>query len=187
MFLPPHIIRLDTVDLSSGLFGLADLWRPLFLIKSGFFCSLLECFVFWTKSGNYPVLPLAREPSELTNWGVISLKDATRHTYYTRIYPIWNRVKEIRSVLMTQNWQVMYTCTNEDTTLTNSSTHLIDTVRPATALTSLALILILHYFELVSELLLQHYFLKFYLPSTALFWHASWWKEIYHISFLWLS
>ena len=48
------------------------------------------------------------------------------------------------------------------------------TVRPATALTSLALNLILHYFELVPELLLQHYFLSFYLPSTALFWHGSW-------------
>ena len=43
------------------------------------------------------------------------------------------------------------------------------TVRPATALTSLALNLILYYFELVPELLLQHYFLRFYLPSTTLF------------------
>ena len=43
------------------------------------------------------------------------------------------------------------------------------TVRPATALTSLALNLILHYFELVPELLLQHYFLRLYLPFTALF------------------
>ena len=51
------------------------------------------------------------------------------------------------------------------------------TVRPTTALTSLALNLILHYFELFPELLLQHYFLRFYLPSTALFWHGSWWKE----------
>ena len=56
------------------------------------------------------------------------------------------------------------------------------TVRPATALTSLALNLILHYFELVPELLLQHYFLRFYLPSTALFWHGSWWKEKCQIS-----
>ena len=139
----------------------------------------MKNFIHYDKQGHWSLMPKLRICAP-TFWA--SSKKTADFTP-----PLFRALKSIAHLdlnRLQRPWQVLKSpenCSDFQTFQLES------TVRPATALTSLTLNLILHYFELVPELLLQHYFLRFYLPSTALFWHGSWWKEKCQILFLWFS